>query len=150
MELEKLAYVFEKDLDRLAKEITSYPSEESLWLMHEGINNCGGNLALHILGNLQHFIGAILGGTDYQRDRPAEFESKHIPCDQILSLIETTKKVVTRTICSIKDESLNRTYLQQVGFGPEDMTTLQALVILAAHLNYHLGQINYHRRLLAH
>lgn len=149
MELEKLAYVFEKDLERLATEISLYPSEESLWIVKEGINNCGGNLALHIVGNLQHFIGAILGGTDYQRDRPAEFESKNVPRKQILRQIETTKKIVVRTINSISQDSLNRAYLQQVGFGPQDMTTLQALVIIAAHLNYHLGQINYHRRLLA-
>ena len=149
MNLEKIAYVFSKDLDRLQQEIDQYPSEASLWIVTEGINNSGGNLALHILGNLQHFIGTILGGSDYVRDRPAEFNSKDIPTTDIVQLIGTTKTVIHQTISNLTPESVHEPYPQQVGFGPDDMTTLQALVILAAHLNYHLGQINYHRRLLA-
>ena len=148
MNLEKIAYVFSHDLDRLRQEISSYPSEPSLWTLKESINNSGGNLALHICGNLQHFVGTILGGSDYQRDRPAEFNAKNVPREDIVKLIETTKAQVQKTITSLTEESVKLPYPQEVAFGPENMTTLQALVILAAHLNYHLGQINYHRRLL--
>lgn len=143
----KIAEVIRKDLDRLALEISAYPEEAQLWKVASGITNSGGNLALHIAGNLQHFIGTILGGTDYVRDRPAEFASREVPREHILMQIEKTKEVVLSTLGKV-EQQLDDPYPQRVAFGPPDMTVLQSLVILASHLNYHLGQVNYHRRLL--
>ncbi|MCB0505039.1 MAG: DinB superfamily protein, partial [Cyclobacteriaceae bacterium] len=59
----ELKELFERDLTQLEKEIDLYKKEEDLWLLPEGISNTGGNLCLHIAGNLQHFIGHVLGGT---------------------------------------------------------------------------------------
>ncbi len=146
---DKLVEVFEMDLDRLAKEIELYPSEDSMWIAAPGITNSGGNLALHIMGNLQHFVGHILGGTDYLRDRPAEFASKAISKETLQKTLITTRKDVAKSIGALSVEDLDKPYPMEVAFGPEKMTVFQSLVILAGHLNYHLGQINYHRRLLA-
>lgn len=148
MALTEISAIFEKDLDRLKAEVHRYSEPESLWKVAPGISNSGGNLSLHITGNLQHFIGAILGESGYIRDRPAEFAQRDIPKEHILQLISDTKEAIVATLQSLPPEDLGSPYPLQGSFGPPNMTILQALVILAAHLNYHLGQINYHRRLL--
>lgn len=146
--LSKLSTVFEKDLGRITAEINQYPTDESLWEVASGITNSGGNLTLHICGNLQHFIGALLGETGYVRDRPAEFASKGYTRSELLELIDTTHDSIVQSMNKMSPGDLDSEYPVNAPFGPENMTIIQALVILAAHLNYHLGQINYHRRLL--
>ena len=141
-----LIQIFEKNLSQLALELKSYKKESDLWLLPEGISNTGGNLCLHLTGNLQHFIGHVLGGSDYQRDRQAEFSNKNIPTSILLEEIETTKKVVTDTLNLLTKEQLDANYPVEV-FG-KPMTTTYFLIHLSTHLSYHLGQINYHRRLL--
>ncbi len=135
-----------RDLDLLAKEIEAYPNEESLWAVKGDIKNSAGNLCLHLCGNLQHFIGAILGNSGYVRDRDAEFASKNIPKSTLMDQIRQTKNAIAKTFASMKDTSLGANYPVNV-FG-EPMTTEYFLVHLATHLTYHRGQVNYHRRLL--
>jgi uncharacterized damage-inducible protein DinB len=143
---ESLIKLFDRDLEKLDKEISSYPSEESLWLVPSGINNSAGNLCLHLCGNLQHFVGTILGSTNYKRDREHEFAAKNIVRDILQQEIENTKLVVAQTLRKLDVEALDQEYPIQV-FG-HPMTTAYFLIHLAGHLNYHLGQINYHRRLV--
>ena len=147
--LNELSSIFAKDLTRLREEVIQYPGEESLWAITPGINNSSGNLTLHICGNLQHFIGAVLGKSGYVRDRSNEFEAKGISKSTLQDLIDTTETVVAQTLVKLNRNDLEAGYPIKAAFGPKDMTTLQALIILSAHLNYHLGQINYHRRLLS-
>ncbi len=142
-----LSDVFEKDLIRLKVEIEAYLDEEKLWIKAEGINNSAGNLCLHILGNLNNYIGAILGKTGYVRNRPAEFSEKTSKEYLLKSLAETTE-MVKQTISNLDSEVLNQTYPDNV-FGFE-MKTDYFLIHLVGHLNYHLGQINYHRRILCY
>ena len=66
-----------------------YKNEEDVWKIKEGISNSAGNLTLHLLGNLNHFIGATLGNTGYVRERDKEFSLKNIPRIQ---LVEDLKK----------------------------------------------------------
>lgn len=136
-----------RDLDSLATEISSYPTEESLWLLHGDIKNTAGNLCLHLCGNLQHFIGAVLGNTGYVRNREAEFADKHVPKEKLLAEIEATKKTVSQTLSQMDASELQEEYPIQVFGAP--MTTEYFLIHLSGHLMYHKGQINYHRRLLA-
>lgn len=145
--VESLKEIFERDLIQLSKEIESYTKESDLWLLPKGINNTGGNLCLHLVGNLQHFIGHILGKSDYKRDRKAEFEDKNVLVSSLLMEIETTKKVVEQTLSAISNNDLETNYSIEV-FG-KPMTTTFFLIHLSGHLTYHLGQINYHRRLLS-
>jgi uncharacterized damage-inducible protein DinB len=147
MIIQELHKLFERDLNRLIKEIESYKIEESLWKIEDGINNSGGNLALHLVGNLRTYIGKNLGDFDYIRNREAEFSAKNIPKETLLTMIEETKSIVLKTLESLTISHLEEIYQEEtLGY---EMTTQYFLIHLYGHLNYHLGQINYHRRLLS-
>lgn len=138
--------LFERDLTRLYKEIEKYPNENQLWETREGITNSGGNLALHLLGNLNTYFGKNLGNTGYIRNREAEFASKNIPKAEILQAIEQAKTVVINVLQNLSNEQMEAIYPENVlGY---EMKTVTFLLHLYGHLNYHLGQINYLRRLL--
>jgi Protein of unknown function (DUF1572) len=142
---ESLATILERDLDKLSSEITQYPSDESIWLVPEGVKNSGGNLCLHLCGNLQHYFGTVIGKTGYARNRPLEFSAKNISRQSLLQEIEKAKKAVLETLRIMTEDQLLAEY-PEVVFG-KPMTTLFFFIHLSAHLGYHLGQINYHRRL---
>lgn len=144
--LESLAELFDRDLDRLLKELKAYNDEEKLWIVKNEISNSGGNLVLHLSGNLKHFVGAILGGSSYIRKRDDEFGLSGVKKSELISEIKETKKVVAETLKELEEEKLTEIYPINV-FGKE-MTTLFFLQHLYGHLSYHLGQMNYHRRLL--
>jgi hypothetical protein len=139
--------LFQKDLDKLKEEISLYPKDEQLWQVKEGINNSGGNLCLHLTGNLQHFIGAVLGDSGYVRNRDAEFRVKNIPRSKLLEDIDTTRSVVTDTLEQLSKNDLQKDYILPVL--DEKTNTSYFLIYLLSHLNYHIGQINYHRRIVA-
>ncbi|MES2005837.1 MAG: DinB family protein [Bacteroidota bacterium] len=144
---ENLAVLFERDIRKLKIEINAYASESLLWEVAPGIANSGGNLCLHLLGNLQHFIGAILGKSGYIRNRPEEFSQKNIPLAEINQTLDHVIDLVPKTIRSVSPELLSTEYPEKVF--DHSMTTEYFLLHLLAHLNYHLGQINYHRRILS-
>jgi uncharacterized damage-inducible protein DinB len=139
--------VFERDLKKLETEIKQYPDDSSLWKVAGEINNSAGNLCLHLCGNLQNYIGALLGNTGYQRNRPFEFSAKDLPKEKLLEEIERTKHAVITTLGRLDMKSLDQLYPEETLGYP--MTTGFFLVHLFGHLGYHLGQINYHRRLVA-
>lgn len=141
---EILINLFERDLSRLEDEIAAYETEEAIWRVPEGIKNSAGNLCLHLCGNLQHFIGAVLGQTGYVRQRDREFSDKNIPRQDLLALVGVTRRVVLTVIVGLTPEAMAKQFPERV---MGDMTTDHFLVHLYGHLNYHLGQINYHRRL---
>lgn len=141
-----LITLFEKELDKLKEEIAAYDSDEQLWKVQDGISNSGGNLCLHLTGNLQHFIGATLGESGYIRNRDAEFKLKNIPRQKLLEEIDNARQIVTDTLEQVSKKELESDYpLQVLG---EPMTTQFFLIYLLKHLSYHIGQINYHRRLV--
>ena len=141
-----LIELFERDLNKLKNEISSYKDEKHLWLVEESISNSGGNLCLHLLGNLNHFIGAILGNSGYIRQREKEFTIKDIPRTELISGIDNVIELIKQVIGKLNDSDLEKVYPENVF--QKEMTTGFFLISLLAHLNYHLGQINYHRRLL--
>jgi uncharacterized damage-inducible protein DinB len=144
--IEILSKLFLKELEKLKTEITSYKSEEKLWEISGDILNSAGNLCLHLCGNLQHFVGAVLGNSGYVRKRDEEFSKKNVPVRELISEIDLTMKVVQKTLGELTEDDLQKIYPVNV-FGYE-MTTEYLLTNMAAHLTYHLGQINYHRRLI--
>ncbi len=144
---EVLIQLYERDLGKLKAEVEQYAAEADLWKVSGEITNSAGNLALHLTGNLMHFFGAVLGGTGYVRDRELEFSAGGVSRERILSEIEAAAAVVKNTLESLTDRDLAENYPIEV-FG-HPMTTEYFLVHLATHFNYHLGQINYHRRLLS-
>jgi uncharacterized damage-inducible protein DinB len=142
-----LAELYERDLDKLKTEIQSYANEEDLWKLADGISNSGGSLCLHLTGNLKHFFGAVLGNTGFERDRDSEFANKDVSRTEMIADIDVTKNVVLSTIAGLTEEDLDKVYPIEV-FG-KPMTTGFFITHLATHFNYHLGQINYHRRIVS-
>jgi uncharacterized damage-inducible protein DinB len=136
---------FIRDLDRLYHQISLYKDEHTLWQVDGEITNSAGNLALHLVGNLNAFIGAELGNTGYVRDRKAEFGDKDVSKEKILRDIEMVKQMVVTVIDSMTEAQLDEIYPKIVF--EEPMSTKYFLIHLSTHLSYHLGQINYHRRL---
>lgn len=142
-----LAEIYERDLDKLKAEIEGYSDEADLWKTADGITNSAGTLCLHLTGNLRHFFGAILGGSGYVRDRDAEFASRNVPRNEMLADIDEAKEIVLGTLAGLTEADLDKPYPVEV-FG-HPMTTGYFLTHLSTHFNYHLGQLNYHRRILA-
>jgi uncharacterized damage-inducible protein DinB len=141
-----LKELFHRDLGKLKQEISAYRNEQKLWYIEKGIANSGGNLCLHLIGNLNAYIGAELGKTGYNRDRPLEFSAKGVPQQKLLQMIDDTATVVDAALGKLTDQDLENEYPQLVF--EQKTTTGYFLAHLATHLTYHLGQINYHRRLL--
>jgi len=141
-----IAAILARDLRALRREIEAYADERDLWRAVPGITNSGGTLALHLAGNLQHFIGAVLGSTGYVRDRAAEFARRDVPRSELLRQIDETIATVERILPALGDEVLAGPYPQPPG--GTTPTTAAFLLHLATHLTYHLGQIDYHRRML--
>lgn len=144
--LNDLTKLFTRDLNLLCREIEAYKKEENLWKVSGEISNSTGNLALHLCGNLKHFIGARLGNTGYVRERDKEFSTKDISRDELLREIREVEGLVISTLQSLDDEELDQNF--EIPGWHEKVTTGFWLIHLTTHLNYHLGQINYHRRLL--
>lgn len=145
MLIETLKILFNRDLNKLKFEIESYEYENQIWAVEKNISNSGGNLCLHLIGNINTYIGAEIGKTGYIRNRPLEFSLKDIPRAELIQKIEDTILVVNNALDSLTETDLTATYPQIVF--EKEMTTGFFLVHLATHLGYHLGQINYHRRL---
>jgi hypothetical protein len=141
-----LKTLFPRELEKLKKEIELYQDERKLWIIEKGIANSGGNLCLHLIGNLNTYIGKELGDTGYIRNRDLEFAQKDIPREELLKKIDQTILVVEKVLDTITDQQLEEEY--PVIVFAEKMSTGYFLIHLIAHLTYHLGQINYHRRLL--
>lgn len=146
MVIDSLKILFDRDLDRLKNELSCYKNESNLWEVKKNITNSAGNLSLHIIGNLNHFIGAVLGGNGYLRDRDNEFSQKDVPLSRLLTDIDEVKTTIYNTLQGLSEEELLDNFPINV-FGYE-MTNLFFLIHLHSHLTYHLGQINYHRRLI--
>lgn len=146
MLIETLKLLFERDLNKLTQEIELYQNESNIWLTSKDISNSAGNLCLHLMGNLNTYIGATLGGTNYVRNRELEFSLKNIPQKELIKKIEETITVVNESLNSITQEEVEAEY--PILVLAEKTSTAFFLVHLTTHLAYHLGQINYHRRLL--
>ena len=139
-------FLFERELEKLEAEIRQYTDEKSLWRTTGDIANPAGNLCLHLCGNLQHYIGANLGNTGYERNRPLEFSAKEILQKDLLAEIQKTRDTVLQVLKTLDDRAIHEAYPENVLGYP--MTTVFFLNHLFGHLSYHLGQINYHRRII--
>lgn len=141
-----LIFMFERDLKKLKTELNAYSDEAVIWQVAGNISNSTGTLVLHLVGNLNHFIGTVMGHSGYVRDRDAEFSTRGVSRKDMLDKIDSTIQVITETILMFPEDKFNATYPHAV-FG-EPMTYEFFMFHLVSHLNYHLGQVNYHRRLL--
>lgn len=146
MNTDTLLSFLERDLNKLITEIELYKNENNIWKIEKSISNSAGNLTLHLVGNLNTFIGKEIGKTNYIRNRELEFNQKNVPRQVLIENIIQTIKVVKDSLINLTNEDLKKEY-PLMKFA-EVVSIEYLLVHLATHLTYHLGQINYHRRLI--
>ena len=132
-------------LNSLKDEISLYKDPENIWLLSGSISNTPGNLCLHICGNLNHFFGAVIGNTGYIRERDQEFSKRNLSREELFGAIEETKIMIGKIFDDLTQDDINKIYpINKFG---ENVTYGFIFSRLVSHLSYHLGQINYHRRL---
>ena len=141
-----LAKLFARDLNKVTKQIQAFEEERQLWMVLPGVANSAGNLVLHLEGNLREYVGRQLGGIVYTRNRPREFENTPVAASDLLQRIEHVTAIVPLVIESLTEPKLSAIFPENV-LGSE-MTVRFFLIHLHGHLNYHLGQIDYLRRIL--
>lgn len=146
MNKDELITFFERDLNKLINEIELYKKEENIWRIEKSISNSAGNLTLHLIGNLHTFIGKEIGKTNYVRNRELEFTQKNVPKKELIESIHNTIEMVKKSLSSLTSQDLKKEY--PIMKFPTVETNEYLLVHLINHLTYHLGQINYHRRLI--
>jgi uncharacterized damage-inducible protein DinB len=149
---DSISKILLRDLDKLQQEIEQYPAEESIWVIpasgtgqDTGIKNSAGTLVLHLCGNLQHYIGVGLGKSDYVRDRDKEFSARNVSRADLIKEIGRAKDAVHTALSKVTPDILETVYALPVFDYP--MTVQYFMIHLVAHFGYHLGQVNYHRRL---
>jgi hypothetical protein len=135
-----------RELGSLRQEIEAYPSDADLWKVVPGIANSGGTLALHLAGNLQHFVGALLGGSSYVRHRDAEFSTRGLSRAEVVRLVDEAITATQQTFRHLGPSDLGSEYPEPVA--KMRLNTGDFLTHLASHLAYHLGQVDYHRRIV--
>ena len=141
-----LANFYERDIRKLIEEVNLFKNEEDLWRTQGAVKNSSGNLVLHIIGGLNHFFGTILAQTGYVRNRDQEFITKGVAKKDLLAQLENLIPMVNKTLNALTREDMDAEY--PVFFDKPKVSTSYVLIQLLAHLNYHLGQVNYLRRIL--
>jgi hypothetical protein len=141
-----IAQIIERELEGLKKQLISYPDEQDIWTTSPSIQNSAGTLALHITGNLRHFIGAGIGKSGYIRDRTGEFSDRDIPRTELLDQLDQTIQDIKKALADINKDELDQTYPLEIG--GINVNTKEWLLHLMVHFSYHLGQIDYHRRFI--
>lgn len=142
-----LRAVMVRDLRALAREVAAYPSDQALWLSVPGIANSGGTLALHLAGNLRHFVGHVLGGDGFVRDRDDEFARRGTSRAEVGREIEAAIAAVEQALPQVTDAQWRAEYPLELG--GRRLSNSRFALHLSAHLAYHLGQMDYHRRIVA-
>lgn len=144
--VKEITSIIIRDLEKLKEEILLYKNEAMLWKIDGQVANSAGNLCLHLIGNLNSYIGAQLGNTGFIRNRPLEFSTSFVPREQLIVQLNKTINVVANGLSLLQDEDLKKEHPYWVW---EKKTSVGYLLLhLAVHLGYHLGQINYHRRMM--
>jgi len=143
---ETLTAFYERDLRKLIDEINLFENEADLWRTAGTISNPAGNLVLHLTGGMNHHIGYTLGHTGYVRDRSLEFSQKNVSREQLVAGVETLIQVIRQSLAALTPQQLEGEFPSF--FDQPGTSTAYVLIQLLAHLNYHLGQVNYLRRML--
>ena len=142
----ELSALYARDLTRLIQELNAFPDTASLWKTAPGVSNAAGTLALHLEGGLRHFIGFRIGKIEYKRDRPLEFSARGVELKELIARLEAVKASIPAVIAALTDAELDA--IDPSNGTDKPMTTRQWLIHLYGHLNYHLGQVDYLRRVV--
>jgi len=135
-----------RELRSLRLELEAYPDEQLIWSLPPGLPNSAGTLALHLAGNLRHYVGALLGGNGYIRNRDEEFAARDVPRAVLLEQIAAADEAIESTLPHLTEAQMSQPFPEAIR--DHHLQTDEMLTQLAVHLAYHLGQISYHRRLV--
>jgi len=146
MTVEHLRTLLLRDLDTVRREVLAYPDDGALWARPDGVPNSAGTLALHLAGNLHHYLGAVLGGDDYVRDREEEFAARDLSREKVADRVTLARAAVDRALSALHPDRLGLPF--PGGLSAGEVPTGLFLMHLTTHLAYHLGQMDYHRRMV--
>ena len=135
-----------RELDGFVREVEAFPDDMSVWAVLPGVTNSAGTLALHVCGNLQHFVGHVLGGSSYVRDREREFSQRGMSRADLVAHLRAAGAAVDGVLSRLQSAQLDADYPQPLA--GQTVNTAQFLVHLGAHLALHLGQAGYLRRVV--
>jgi hypothetical protein len=142
--IEPIHRIMIRELQGLKSELLAYQNEGDIWRSVPGLPNTAGSIALHVAGNLQHFVGAQLGDSGFVRDREAEFGRRDVSVAEIVGELDKTIATLDATFADLEETAMDRPFPQEIaGVRP---TVGEFLIHLVSHLAYHLGQVDYHRR----
>jgi hypothetical protein len=141
-----LAAIMSRELKTLERELNAYQTEEQVWALPAGLPNSGGTLVLHAAGNLLHFVGAVLGGASYVRDREAEFSRRGVSRAELIEDLRRADAAVRSTLEALDPKRFDETFPLPVA--NRRLTTGDFMTHLAVHLAYHAGQVDFHRRIV--
>ena len=141
-----ISHFLRRELRSLRLELEAYPDEQLLWALPAGLPNSAGTLALQLAGNLRHYVGALLGGTGYLRNRDEEFSARDVPRAVLLEQLAEAERVIASTLPGLSEEQMSRPFPEKIR--DQQLRTDEFLLQLAVHLAYHLGQVSYHRRVV--
>lgn len=146
MNNKEFVILYNRELEKLKNEVSSYRNDHEMWVVLPGTINSGGNLVQHLIGNLRTYIGLNLGNVPYMRNRDAEFGKRLFTRDNLLAELDILHPIIETAIIDLSDEDLKREYPDEVlAMFPKQNVSI-ILTHLLIHLDYHIGQINYHRR----
>ena len=140
--------VLHRELAAVRRSVEAYGGDDQLWAERPGLPNAGGTLVLHLAGNLQHYLGAVLGRTGYRRDRDAEFARRNVPRVELLTELDAAAIAIDRGLKAVDGDPAASTAIYPETVGGRRVTTGDFLIHVAVHLAYHLGQLDYHRRVV--
>jgi hypothetical protein len=144
--IENLNMLYLREVATLERELDLYPDEASIWKELPGLPNSAGTLFLHVSGSLQHFFGAVLGRSGYTRDREAEFSKRDVPRHALQQELLGARQGVIAGFANLTEDSLEQVF--PANFADAPFSTRLTLLQFLSHLAYHLGQIDYHRRMV--
>ncbi len=142
---QSIAALLERELAGFQRELDLFPDDETLWRTLPGVPNSAGNLALHVAGNLQHFVGAVLGGSAFVRNRDGEFSRRAGSRGELLEELQKAAVAVRTVVPNLTDAVLEHDFPEPV-IPTRRIQTLRFLLHLCAHASFHLGQAGYLRR----
>jgi hypothetical protein len=149
MNTSDFAWLLSNGLNKLKDEVAAYKDENDLWIVEKNIANSAGHLTQHLVGNLKHFVGKHMGQVPYHRERDREFNERQFDRSRLLNMIDETIATIEKALAGRDASFLEIPFPEEAVKVKEGQTNGFMLAHLYAHLNYHLGQINYHRRLLS-
>jgi uncharacterized damage-inducible protein DinB len=131
-----------QDYARRVHALAEQLSEEQFWRKPYSYGNSFGHLALHLIGNLNYYIGAQIAQTGYVREREREFTERNPPPKQeVLRQVDEAVELVVKTLAAQTAETWSQPY-QAVG-AETSKDRFSIFLRCAAHFHHHVGQMIY-------